>query len=96
MTSLKTLSVFKSANKEQTVSAATRLRISKPLTPSERVLYNALLEGEHTIDELVEILYRGVKDGGPLCAKNCVMTHLYFIRKKTGATITDRHVYRLE
>ena len=71
-------------------------REDRPLTSSEQVLYNALLEGEHTIDELVEILYRGVKDGGPLCAKNCVTTHLHFIRKKTGATITDRHVYRLE
>lgn len=71
-------------------------REERPLTTSEKIIYRALLEGEHTIDELVEILYSGVKDGGPLAAKNCVTTHLCYIRKKTGATIKDRHVYRLE
>ncbi len=71
-------------------------RYNGPLTTNQRVLYNALKTGGwFTNDELVDILYSGVKDGGPRTAKTCVEVNLYAIRKKLGVKIENRYTYRL-
>lgn len=67
-----------------------------PLSISQQTLYRALKTGERTIEELVDIYFAGVRDGGSRSAKNCVTTQLYYIRRKTGVNIKKRGVYRIE
>lgn len=67
-----------------------------PLSISQLTLYRALKSGERTIEELVNIYFAGVRDGGSRSAKNCVCTQLYYMRRKLGISIKHRKVYRIE
>lgn len=64
------------------------------LSPSQRVIWRALQDGEKTVDDLIEALYAGARE--PEQAARCIRTHISAIRKKTGRTIRYRRVYRLE
>ena len=64
------------------------------LSPSQKVLWRALMSGEKTIDDLIEALYAGAHE--PEKAERCIRTHISTIRKRTGRTIRCRRIYRLE
>lgn len=73
----------------------TRDLLGKPLSISQRVLFDALVAGECSLTELVDIYFAGaVPCYGP---RNCVSTQVHYIRRKTGLSIPNRHgVYRIE
>ncbi len=71
-------------------------RTEGPLSNSQQVLYDAVKLGTCTILDLTEKYYQGVKGEEPEDAVNTVRVQLHYIRKKTGANIKCRGIYRIE
>ena len=58
------------------------------LSPSERVIVNALAEAypaRMSGEQLAIRLYSGVRNGGPLYARRVIDVHMHSIRKKIAA-----------
>ncbi len=71
-------------------------RTDGPLSNSQQILYSAVRKGTYTLRELADEYCRGVKGDGPGDAMNTVRVQLHYLRRKTGANIKCRGIYRIE
>lgn len=72
-----------------------RPRPAERFTPFEQIIWRALLRGDQSIDDLIDELYAGPA-GGPISAREVVVTLIWRLRSKTSRRITRHIVYRME